>query len=145
MVFRRNCPMSEPQDGRVIPVILAGGQGTRLWPLSRSEHPKQFLALNSDATLLQECLLRVANDTLYALPLTVTHEDYRFLVAEQARAIGIEPAGILLEPIARNTAAAIAAGTAQARKDNPDAIVQVLPSDHAIGADPSYAEAVLRG
>ncbi|MGN6487988.1 MAG: sugar phosphate nucleotidyltransferase, partial [Devosia sp.] len=93
----------------IIPVILAGGQGTRLWPMSRAARPKQFLPLLGDTSLYQQTLARVADPATYAAPVIVTNADYRFLVAEQAAELGIATSAILLEPVARNTAAAIAA------------------------------------
>jgi len=92
----------------VVPVILAGGQGTRLWPLSRSARPKQFLTLTGTHSPFQETLQRVANER-YAPAIVVTGADYRFLVGEQAEELGIALSAILLEPVARNTTAAIAA------------------------------------
>src|SRR5262249_60414086 len=94
---------------RIVPVIMAGGKGTRLWPLSRSAAPKQFIQFIGDSTLFQSTLTRVADQDLYEAPIVVTNEDFRFLVAEQARGLGMELAPILLEPMARNTAAAVAA------------------------------------
>src|SRR3979409_2563240 len=93
----------------IVPVILAGGQGTRLWPMSRSSRPKQFLPLTGPTSLFQQTLQRVADKTRYAPPVIITNSDYRFLVAEQAAELGVALAGMLLEPVARNTAAAIAA------------------------------------
>ncbi len=92
----------------MIPVILSGGSGTRLWPLSRSQHPKQFLPLASDKTMVQETVLRLQGLESLQPVLAVCNEDHRFMMAEQLREIGIQPASIILEPAGRNTAPAIA-------------------------------------
>lgn len=123
---------------KIIPVILAGGQGTRLWPMSRSARPKQFLNLVGETSLFQQTLARVADKSRYSSPIILTNADYRFLSAEQALEVDSTPAAILLEPIARNTAVAIAMATIVAAAQDEDAIVHVLPSDHAIGNDTSY-------
>ncbi len=123
----------------VVPVILAGGQGTRLWPLSRSARPKQFLPLTGKTSLFQETLKRVSDPSRYAAPIVITNADYRFVVAEQAQEIGVPLAGILLEPVARNTTAAIAAGAVFAeRQSGADTVIHVLASDAAIVADDGY-------
>jgi mannose-1-phosphate guanylyltransferase len=129
--------------GRIIPVIMAGGKGTRLWPLSRSSAPKQFIQFAGDRTLFQATLERVSDTNLYEPPLVITNEDFRFLAAEQAREVGIALAGVLLEPIARNTAPAVAAAAAYAIKMFGDqAVLQVLASDHEISADQRYLDAI---
>jgi mannose-1-phosphate guanylyltransferase len=123
----------------IVPVILAGGQGTRLWPMSRAARPKQFLQLTGPLSLFQETLKRVGDARRYTPALVLTHADYRFLVAEQAQELGLPLAGVLLEPVARNTAAAIAAAAAYALAAfGPEAILHVLPSDHALVADAGY-------
>ena len=91
----------------IVPVILAGGKGTRLWPMSRSQRPKQFLALTGDLSLFQLTLKRLADPDRYDKPIVVTNSEYRFLVAEQAQEAGVELEAVLLEPAARNTAPAI--------------------------------------
>lgn len=114
----------------MIPVILSGGAGTRLWPLSRKHYPKQLHRLTgSDYTLLQETALRVGG---LQAPIIVCNEDHRFMVAEQLHSAGITPAAILLEPAARNTAPAIALAALQALRTDPEATLAVLPADHAI-------------
>src|SRR3546814_5506354 len=94
---------------KIIPVIMAGGKGTRLWPLSRSSAPKQFIQVVDEKTLFQETLERVADTSVYEAPVVITNQDFRFTVAEQAREVGVDLCAIILEPVARNTAAAIAA------------------------------------
>ncbi len=127
----------------IVPIVLAGGQGTRLWPLSRSARPKQFLPLTGELSLFQETLKRVADPARYGKPVIITNAEYRFLVAEQAQEIGIELAGVLLEPVARNTTAAIAAGAVFAEKQSgADTVIHVLASDASIDADANYWQSV---
>ena len=128
---------------QTIPVILAGGQGTRLWPLSRSARPKQFLTLTGKLSPFQETLLRVADTGRYAAPIVITNAEYRFIVGEQAEELGIKLAGVLLEPVARNTTAAIVAAAVFAeRQSGPQSVIHVLPSDHAVTTDANYWESV---
>ena len=127
----------------IVPVILAGGQGTRLWPMSRAARPKQFLTLTGELSPYQETLRRVADRSRYAPPVVITNADYRFLVAEQAQESGVPLAGVLLEPVARNTTAAIAAAAVFAQEQfGEDAIIHVLPSDHAVTTDANYWQSV---
>jgi mannose-1-phosphate guanylyltransferase len=125
--------------GKIVPVILAGGQGTRLWPMSRSARPKQFLPLTGALSLFEETLQRVSDAERYTPALVLTNNDYRFIVAEQAQAVGVPLAAVLLEPMARNTAVAIAVAAVYAVKEfGPDAVLHVLPSDHAVGVGADY-------
>jgi mannose-1-phosphate guanylyltransferase/mannose-6-phosphate isomerase len=126
----------------LIPVILSGGSGTRLWPLSRKNLPKQFLVLRGDSTLFQQTVLRTRALAGTDAPIVVCSEDHRFLVAEQLRAVGIEKAAILLEPVPRNTAPAIALAAWRALAKDPDATILVLPADHLIGDTHGFAAAV---
>ena len=123
------------------PVLLSGGSGTRLWPLSREAYPKQFLALAGDDTMLQATWQRVAG-LADAAPIVVAGEDHRFLVAEQLRQIGAPTPAILLEPIGRNTAPAIAAAALQALRDGEDPLLLVLPSDHVVRDADAFRAAV---
>jgi mannose-1-phosphate guanylyltransferase len=130
-------------NSRIVPVILAGGQGTRLWPMSRSARPKQFLPLLGPQSPFQETLHRVADPERCAPPIVITNADYRFLVAEQAQETGVALSGVLLEPVARSTLPAIIAAAAfAARQFGDDAVLFVLPSDHAVGVDGSYWSAI---
>jgi mannose-1-phosphate guanylyltransferase/mannose-6-phosphate isomerase len=115
-----------------LPVILSGGSGTRLWPMSRKLLPKQFLPLLSQHTLFQETALRVASMPGCESPIVVCNDEQRFLAAEQLREIGVEAAPMILEPVGRNTAPAIAVAALAARERNPQALLLVLPSDHTI-------------
>ena len=123
------------------PVLLSGGSGTRLWPLSREAYPKQFLALAGDDTMLQATWQRVAG-LADAAPIVVAGEDHRFLVAEQLRQVGAPTPAILLEPIGRNTAPAIAAAALQALRDGEDPLLLVLPSDHVVRDADAFRAAV---
>ncbi len=111
---------------------MSGGSGTRLWPLSRTQHPKQYLSLASDHSLLQETILRLQGLGNLANPMVVCNVEHRFLVAEQCREIGIQNPIILLEPVGRNTAPAIMAAALQSNKQLEDAILLVLSADHVI-------------
>lgn len=119
-------------DRLITPVILSGGAGTRLWPMSRKHYPKQFLPLAGQRTMLQETAMRVDAASRFTAPLVVCNEDHRFLVAEQVRAADLELDAILLEPVGRNTAPAIAAAALYLLAKDPDALMLVLPSDHVV-------------
>jgi mannose-1-phosphate guanylyltransferase/mannose-6-phosphate isomerase len=125
----------------VQPVLLSGGSGTRLWPLSREAYPKQFLPLAGEDTMLQATWRRVAPLSA-AAPLVVANEDHRFLVAEQLRVIGAPAARIVLEPVGRNTAPAIAAAALVAMADGSDPLLLVLPSDHLVRDADAFRAAV---
>lgn len=123
------------------PVLLSGGSGTRLWPLSREAYPKQFLPLAGEDTMLQATWRRVA-ELADAAPIVVAGEDHRFLVAEQLRQIGAPTPAIVLEPVGRNTAPAIAAAAMQAMADGDDPLLLVLPSDHVVRDGEAFRAAV---
>jgi len=126
----------------LVPVILSGGSGTRLWPASREAHPKQFLTLGGEHSLLQATWLRVAGVPGASPPLVVGNEEHRFLIAEQLRAVGVAPGPIVLEPVGRNTAPAIAAAALVAMADGKDPLLLVLPSDHRIGDEAAFRAAL---
>lgn len=136
----------DPNMDSIIPVILSGGSGSRLWPLSRSMRPKQFLGVTDESSLFQLTLNRIQAFGVAQMgsPLVVTNEDHRFLVGEQCRSMGVTPAGILLEPMARNTAPAIAvaAMAAMAQAQGNDPVLLVLPSDHLIADTAAFVQAV---
>jgi mannose-1-phosphate guanylyltransferase / mannose-6-phosphate isomerase len=123
------------------PVLLSGGSGTRLWPLSREAYPKQFLPLTSDYTMVQDTWLRVAPLSDRA-PIIVANEEHRFLVAEQLRQLGAPEPAIVLEPVGRNTAPAIAAAALQAMAGGEDPLLLVLPSDHVVANAEGFRRAV---
>jgi len=123
------------------PVLLSGGSGTRLWPLSREAYPKQFLPLAGDDTMVQATWRRVEAIAELA-PIVVANEEHRFLVAEQLRQIGAPVPAILLEPVGRNTAPAIAAAALQAMADGTDPLLLVLPSDHVVRDVTGFQRAV---
>lgn len=125
------------------PVILSGGSGSRLWPLSRQNQPKQFLSLMGDRSLFQETVLRANTLPGVQPPVTVCSEDHRFIVGEQLQAIGIRNGGILLEPVARNTAPAIALAATYLAARDPEAMMLVLPADHLIEDEAAFREAVI--
>jgi mannose-1-phosphate guanylyltransferase/mannose-1-phosphate guanylyltransferase/mannose-6-phosphate isomerase len=124
----------------MIPVILSGGSGTRLWPLSRGQYPKQFLPLVSEHTMLQETMLRLSGVAELQAPIAVCNEDHRFMMAEQLWEIGTRPAAIILEPIGKNTAPAVAMAALTAKSE--DDVLLILPADHVISDKPAFHKAV---
>ena len=124
----------------IIPVILSGGSGTRLWPLSRKLHPKQFIELMGKTTLFQEAILRLPESI--ENPLIICNEEHRFLAAEQLRKINKEPKNIILEPVGRNTAPAIALAALKSIKESEDAILLVLSADHLIQDMDKFHQAI---
>lgn len=126
----------------IIPVILSGGSGSRLWPLSRETYPKQFLPLVDAQTMVQNTALRIAGLADVTAPLVVCNEEHRFMVAEQLRAIGIRPAAVILEPVGRNTGPAVAVAALHAQRDGVDPILLVLPADHIIANVEGFRAAV---
>lgn len=129
---------------KIHPVLLSGGSGSRLWPLSRELYPKQLLQLAGERTMIQDTALRVSEAVRFASPLVVCNEQHRFVIAEQLRVIGTQPRAIVLEPVGRNTAAAVAVGALLATRDDPDALILVLPADHIVQDTASFLDAVGR-
>ena len=124
------------------PVLLSGGAGVRLWPMSREQFPKQLLNLTSDRSMIQETALRVAVSTCFAPPLVICNEEHRFVIAEQLREAGVTPAGIILEPVGRNTAAAVAVAALRIAESDHEALMLVLPADHLIRDVPAFRAVV---
>ena len=116
---------------KIVPVLLAGGAGTRLWPVSRDALPKQFLPLVGERSTYQETLLRVADDKLFAQPIVITGSDFRFFARRQAEDLGID-ALVVIEPMRRDSGPAVAAAAALARSRDPEAVVLALAADHII-------------
>lgn len=125
----------------LIPVVLAGGSGTRLWPLSRQKYPKQFLSLFGAETMMQQTLMRLNGVENLGDPIVICNEDHRFIVAEQLQELNIQ-GRIILEPVARNTAPAIALAALQAREIHADATMLVLPADHLIRNKKAFHQAI---
>ncbi len=134
-----NAPSVSP---RIIPVVLSGGSGSRLWPMSRELYPKQLLNLCSERSMLQETAGRVADGVRFEAPLVVCNHEHRFVIGEQLRRIGIAPRGIVLEPMGRNTAAACAVAALIAAGDDPETLLLFLPADHLIQDIPAFLAAV---
>lgn len=130
----------------IYPVILSGGSGTRLWPLSRSMYPKQFIRFfNGQAkSFLGSTLKRLATSSGFEKPLLMCNNDHRFLVKEEVDASGLQARALILEPVARNTAAALAVAALHIAQENPSAVMVVMPSDHVIQDDARFVEAVRR-
>ncbi|MEW8028010.1 MAG: mannose-1-phosphate guanylyltransferase/mannose-6-phosphate isomerase [Candidatus Thiodiazotropha sp.] len=129
----------------IIPVILSGGSGTRLWPLSRSAYPKQFIPLTDEKSLFQQTLQRMSGVPGAGDALIVCNEEHRFMVAEQMRQLDIASLGIMLEPIGRNTAPAIACAALHALSKDQDAVLVVTPSDHVIRDNERFVTAMSQG
>ncbi|KIC18719.1 mannose-1-phosphate guanylyltransferase/mannose-6-phosphate isomerase [Leisingera sp. ANG-DT] len=132
----------------ITPVLLCGGSGTRLWPLSRKSYPKQFVPLMGEETLFQASARRLAGQTgslRFAAPVVLTNADFRFIVTEQLQTIGIDPGAILIEPEGRNTAPAVLAATLRAQAVDPDAVLLVAPSDHVVPDTAAFHAAVAKG
>ena len=125
------------------PVLLSGGVGSRLWPVSREAHPKQFLPLVGEITMLQETLRRTVGLAANP-PLVVCNEEHRFMVAEQLRQLNVQAGGLILEPQGRNTAPAVALAALHAVRSDPEAILLVLPADHIIKDVDDFVAAVGR-
>ncbi|MGQ8365226.1 mannose-1-phosphate guanylyltransferase/mannose-6-phosphate isomerase [Glaciecola sp. 1036] len=123
------------------PVVLAGGTGSRLWPKSRAALPKQFLKLTSENTMLQDTILRLPSDKV-SDAMVICNEDHRFLAAEQLRQISSQSGNVLLEPVGRNTAPAIAIAAMLMAKQNPEQILLVLAADHLISDNSAFATAI---
>src|SRR5256885_1554274 len=130
----------------IVPVILSGGSGTRLWPLSRAMDPKQFIRFFAaqPSSLLAPPRKRLGGEAGFAEPIVVCKNDHRFLVKEEAERAGLSPRAIVLEPAARNTAPAAAIAALMVARDDPAGILALMPSDHAIKDEPGFVSAVLR-
>ena len=130
----------------IFPVILSGGSGTRLWPLSRAMYPKQFIRFFSGqtATFLGAAMARLSASNGFEPPILMCNNDHRFLVREEVERAGIKPRAIILEPVGRNTAPAIAVAALAALRENPNAILAVMPSDHVVKDDVRFVEGVKR-
>ncbi|EKO3701879.1 mannose-1-phosphate guanylyltransferase/mannose-6-phosphate isomerase [Vibrio metschnikovii] len=125
----------------LLPVVMAGGSGSRLWPLSRSLYPKQFISLTSEKSMLQETIVRLSG-LEHQSPLIICNEEHRFIVAEQLRKQNIQHGGIILEPVGRNTAPAIALAALHAVKSGEDPLLLVLAADHVIQDSFAFSDAV---
>jgi mannose-1-phosphate guanylyltransferase/mannose-6-phosphate isomerase len=133
--------MPEQTFKNIVPVVLSGGSGTRLWPVSRTLYPKQLQSLISDQSLLQDTLARLSPDR-FADPIIVCNDEHRFIIAEQLRAIGTHGATIVLEPAGRNTAPAVAVSALLAQASGADPVILIAPSDHAILDAPAFLGAI---
>jgi len=130
---------------KIIPVILSGGTGSRLWPLSRAAYPKQLLNLTGSESLIQQTVKRVKGIPSATAPVIVCNERHRFLIAEQLQQIGVEALDIILEPVGRNTAPAIAVAALRVMQDFQDALLLVLPADHLIGDVEKFYKTIEKG
>ena len=126
----------------IYPVILSGGSGTRLWPMSRTLYPKQLLSLLGGESLLQQTVRRVGDRDRFARPMLVANEEHRFIIAEQLRAIEAAPSALLLEPVGRNTAPAACVAALVLAESDPEALMLLLPSDHMISDVAAFAAAI---
>ena len=132
----------------IYPVILCGGSGTRLWPLSRKSYPKQFVPLVGEQTLFQASALRLAGKAgglEFAPPVVLTNADFRFIVTEQLAGVGIDPGAILIEPEGRNTGPAVLAAALHVARDDPEGVLLVAPSDHVVKDVAAFHAAIAQG
>jgi mannose-1-phosphate guanylyltransferase/mannose-6-phosphate isomerase len=129
----------------IIPVLMSGGTGSRLWPLSRESYPKQLLSLLGDKTLLQETALRVVEPSLFGRVIVIANAEHRFLIAEQLRELDVVAPTTVLEPIGRNTAPAATIAALVACEMDPDAIILVMPVDHVVRDVPGFHRTVTAG
>ncbi|MEA1969183.1 MAG: sugar phosphate nucleotidyltransferase, partial [Thermodesulfobacteriota bacterium] len=129
----------------ITPVILAGGSGTRLWPLSRELYPKQLISLTDENTMLQNTLLRLNKAENISPPVVVCNDEHRFMAAEQMRTINVKPCSIILEPAGRNTAPAIAVAALKVLVHGNDPVLLVLPADHVINNTANFHGALRIG
>ena len=136
----------------ITPVLLCGGSGARLWPLSRKSYPKQFVPLMGEETLFQASAKRLSGPVAegegalsFAAPMVLTNSDFRFIITEQLQAVGIDPGAILIEPEGRNTAPAVLAAALRAAAQDPEAILLVAPSDHVVPDVAAFHAAIERG
>ncbi len=129
---------------QITPILLAGGSGTRLWPLSRKSYPKQFVPLVGEDTLFQASAKRLSGEG-FGAPMVLTNSDFRFIVTEQLAEVGLDPAAILIEPDGRNTAPAVLAAALWLKKSDPDALMLVAPSDHIVPDAAAFRAAVDTG
>ncbi|MCR8550877.1 mannose-1-phosphate guanylyltransferase/mannose-6-phosphate isomerase [Salipiger sp. P9] len=128
----------------ITPILLCGGSGTRLWPLSRKSYPKQFTDVVGDLSLFQASARRFTGEG-FGDPVVVTGNDFRFIVTEQLDEVGVTPSGIMIEPEGRNTAPAAIAAALFAAKANPDTLILLVPSDHAVADPQAFCDAVAKG
>ena len=128
--------------GKFYPVILSGGSGSRLWPMSRVHYPKQLLPLVGAQTMLQETARRVSSGSECQSSLVIANNDHRFIVAEQLQQAGVSPRSIILEPVGRNTAPAAAIAALLLVREDRDAIMALLPSDHVVSNQVGFDNAM---
>ncbi len=124
------------------PVILSGGAGTRLWPLSRRDYPKQLLALTSKRSMIQETTLRTAGAAGYGDPIIICNAEHRYLITEQLGEVGVTPRKIVIEPVGRNTCPAVASVALWLMQEDPDALMLIQPSDHVITGSSTFRAAI---
>src|SRR5690348_10308446 len=131
--------------GRITPVLLSGGTGSRLWPLSREAYPKQLLSLLGEKTLLQQTAMRVGDNAVFNDPIVVANTEHRFSIADQLRGVGRNAATMVLEPFGRNTAPAAAIAALIAAESDPDGLILVMPVDHWVGDAAAFGTAMAAG
>ncbi len=137
--------MATQAGGRITPVLLSGGEGSRLWPLSRETYPKQLLSVLGERTLLQEAALRVADRSLFVEPIVIADVQHRFMIGEQLRGVGLSGATIVLEPFAKGTAPAVATAALLAVRSDPGAMLLVMPVDHWVSDRAAFHAALSDG